>query len=153
MLQNELLYLHTENSLLIQVKKLDITGDVSIERLEDAADFLFCERESLRAEVADINMEKSKLHFDDDRERITQDKYDAVPSQNVAPGSEARPPTNQTMKFDIVDSLQNLKPYSSEAPIIDNENAQELNWTANNDGRFEYTEGQWKTDIGGSITV
>lgn len=89
-------------------------------------------------------MEKIKLQLDDDIDRMTQKQDDAVCSESMAPGS---------VKFDIVADLQNSIPYSSEALLIDNENAQELNWTANNNGRFEYTEGQWKTDIGGRLTV
>jgi len=147
MLQNELLYRHTENSLLMQVEKLDENGYGSIKRLEDTADVLFCKRESLRAEVAEINMEKSKLKLDDARDRMTQKQDDAASSQKMAPDSEARPPTNQTMNFDVVKS----KPYLSEDLFIDNENARGLNWTADIGRRIEYTGGQWAADIGGRV--
>jgi hypothetical protein len=131
----------------MQVEKLDENGYGSIKRLEDTADVLFCKRESLRAEVAEINMEKSKLKLDDARDRMTQKQDDAASSQKMAPDSEARPPTNQTMNFDVVKS----KPYLSEDLFIDNENARGLNWTADIGRRIEYTGGQWAADIGGRV--
>jgi len=102
MLQNELLYLRTENSLLIQEKKTNADRDSSIKRLEDGAHLPFSKGESLQAEVVDINMEKSEsLKLDDATDLrnqqlidpcITQKQGDAVSSLKMAPGSEASPP-------------------------------------------------------------
>jgi len=50
MLQNELLHLRTENSLLIEEKKLDAHRDNNIKRLEDALYVPFSKGESLQAE-------------------------------------------------------------------------------------------------------
>lgn len=101
MLQNELLYLRTENSLLIQEKKLNAGRDASIKSLEDGAHLPFYKDESLQAEVVDINMSKSKLKLDDATDLrnqqlidpcITQKQGDAVSSLKMAPGSEVSPP-------------------------------------------------------------
>lgn len=96
-LKEEMAVLQNENSLLIQAKKLNADRDASIKRLEDGAHLSFSKVEILQAEVADINMEKSKLKLGDatdlrNQQFKTQKHDNAVSSLNMAPGS-ARPPS------------------------------------------------------------
>ena len=93
-LQNELLFLCTENTLPIQEKKLDADIDGSIKGLEDVAYMPSSKRQTLQAEMADINMEKKKLKHDDptdlrDRQSIvlyiTQKQDDVVSSLKSSP--------------------------------------------------------------------
>ena len=94
LLQNELLFLHTKNTLPIQEKKLDADKDGNIKGLKDVPYMPSSKLESLQAEMENINMEKNKLKHDDpidlkDRQSIglyiTQNQDDAVSSLKSSP--------------------------------------------------------------------